>query len=111
MIHLGGAQGTADALASGGVNAARDANGTSVMDYAKKFGGSGGAGAAWFNEARIEQVNRFREYLKSQATDYVDTAEKMLNKSGDVPTACWPTSTRCLARPGRTICASAWMSP
>lgn len=84
MIHLGGAQGTADALASGGVNAARDANGTSVMDYAKKFGGSGGAGAAWFNEARIEQVGRFREYLKTQATDYVTAAEKMLNQTGDL---------------------------
>lgn len=84
MIHLGGAQGTADALASGGVNAAKDANGTSVMDYAKKFGGSGGAGAAWFNEARIEQVGRFRDYLKTQATDYVGTAEKMLNATGDL---------------------------
>lgn len=84
MIHLGGAQGTAEALASGGANAARDANGTSVMDYAKKFGGSGGAGAAWFNEARIEQVGRFRDYLKTQATDYVTTAEKMLNATGDL---------------------------
>lgn len=39
MIHLGGAQGTFDALHSGGVNAPKDANGTSVMDYARKFGG------------------------------------------------------------------------
>jgi hypothetical protein len=43
-----------------------------------------GAGAAWFNEARIEQVGRTREYLKSQATDYVSTAEKMLNSTGDL---------------------------
>ncbi|MCK1445429.1 hypothetical protein IVB43_23880 [Bradyrhizobium sp. 48] len=85
MIHLGGAQGAADALASGGARAARDANGTSVMDYAKKFGGSGGAGAAWFEEARIEQVNRTRDYLKGQAGTYVDTVVKMLNQSGDVP--------------------------
>lgn len=43
-----------------------------------------GAGAAWFNEARIEQVGRTREYLKTQATDYVTTAEKMLNQTGDL---------------------------
>lgn len=85
MIHLGGAQGTADALASGGVNAGRDANGTSVMDYARKFGGSGGAGAAWFNEARIEQVGRTREFLKGQAPDIVDTTISRLNKTGDLP--------------------------
>ncbi len=43
-----------------------------------------GAGAAWFEQARVEQVGRTREYLKTQATDYVTTAEKMLNKTGDL---------------------------
>jgi hypothetical protein len=84
MIHLGGAQGTANALASGGANAARDAYGTSVMDYARRFG-TGSVGQAWFDEARTEQVNRFRNYLKTQTPGYVDTVVKMLNQSGDLP--------------------------
>lgn len=84
MMHLGGAQGTLDALSSGGATAARDANGTSVMDYAKKFGGANNPGEAWFNQARIEQVTRFRDYLKTQAPELVTTATAMLNKTGDI---------------------------
>lgn len=48
-------------------------------------GGQTGAGRAWFEEARLEQVSRTRDYLKTQAGDYVDTTVKMLNKAGDVP--------------------------
>jgi hypothetical protein len=47
--------------------------------------GGTGAGRAWFEEARLEQVNRTRDYLKGQAGNYVDTVVKMLNQSGDVP--------------------------
>jgi Phage tail lysozyme len=48
-------------------------------------GGITGPGRAWFEEARLDQVNRTRDYLKGQASDYVDTVVKMLNKAGDVP--------------------------
>lgn len=101
MMHLGGAQGTLDALASGGVNAARDANGTSVMDYARRFGPGNNAGEAWFNAARIEQVGRTRDYLKTQATEYVTTAEKMLNKTGDLSDGILSNISAVLAETGQ----------
>jgi hypothetical protein len=50
-------------------------------------GSTGRAGEAWFNEARIEQVGRTREYLKTQAPDIVETTIARLNKTGDVPDA------------------------
>lgn len=55
-----------------------------VANAAGLVGGTG-AGRAWFEEARLEQVNRTRDYLKGQATDYVDTAVRMLTKTGDLP--------------------------
>jgi hypothetical protein len=43
MMHLGGAGGTAKALRSGGANNAADANGTTLLAYAKMGTGSGGS--------------------------------------------------------------------
>lgn len=64
-------------------------------------GGSTGAGRAWFEEARTEQVTRFREHLKSQAGEYVDTTVKMLNRAGDVPDAVLQNVADVLRETGR----------
>jgi hypothetical protein len=50
-------------------------------------GGSTGAGRAWFDEARTEQVKRYRTYLGTQAPAMVDTFVKQVNAAGDVPLA------------------------
>jgi len=102
MMHLGGAQGTLNALSSGGANAARDANGTSVMDYAKKFGQANNPGEAWFNQARIEQVGRTREYLKTTAEGYVKTIENQVNKTGDLSDDLIRNAAAVIAETGQT---------
>lgn len=53
-----------------------------VANAAALAGGNTGAGAAWFNEARLEQVKRTRDAWSAQAPELVDTAIKKLNSTG-----------------------------
>jgi hypothetical protein len=55
-----------------------------VANASALFGGNTGAGAAWFNEARIEQVKRVRDQWSAQAPEMVDTAIRKLNQTGDL---------------------------
>ena len=47
-------------------------------------GGKTGAGQAWFDEARQEQVTRFRNYLSGRAPEMVDTLIKRINTTTGV---------------------------
>lgn len=85
FINFERPQGWSEANPSGGHGFSnRVNNAVAIAGGSPVSGPISGAGAAWLEQARVEQVARTRDYLKTQATDYVSTAEKMLNKTGDL---------------------------
>lgn len=84
MLHLGGVGGAKAALDSGGQNVARDANGTSVIDYARLggtvTGESGSEAGRALAGVRQELVNDYRKKLSANVEDMVKTMETNLGK-------------------------------
>lgn len=81
MIHLGGAEGAQRTLESGGANNPRDANGTSLLDYARMGGQAGApnpASSLWLSSNRSRTV-------KSEARLAWQTVMKDYDEKGTRP--------------------------
>lgn len=65
-------------------------------------GGTGRAGEAWFNQARIEQVARTRDFLKTTAEGYVKTIEAQVNKTGELSDDLIRNASAVIAETGQT---------
>ncbi|TAL43848.1 MAG: hypothetical protein EPN91_05685 [Salinibacterium sp.] len=94
-------QGWTAANPSAGHGFANRVNNAAAVYGGAPAGPQTGAGAAWFNEARVEQVARTREYLKGQAPDIVETTISRLNKTGDVPDSDLKNVSELLRETGR----------
>jgi hypothetical protein len=88
MIHLGGAAGTMETLTSNGAVNPRDANGTSLLDYAR-VGASAGApnpaSSAWLTANRQQTMDK--ELWTSWQTVMKDYTEKGIRPNDDALTS------------------------